>query len=91
MVCQMVTGMKGFLGRMEEAIDYKTIVESLQAENECLREQLAKLKLFPFNGKIIEYFVMDMLQSPYYFVGYCIGILTIAMLWLARSMIERKK
>lgn len=60
---------------MEENLDLQGIVANLQAENEALREQIAKIKLNSLNLYTLWNFVKSIVRTPQYAIGFVIGVL----------------
>lgn len=67
----------------EEDIDYKTVVENLQHENERLRKALADTLL---HNPIADFFkwttLLEFFTSPSFIVGYVSGVLITALVLL---------
>jgi len=60
---------------MDESLDYEAIVANLQAENEILREKLAKVLLNSVNLHTVWEFVKDTIRTPQYAIGFAIGVI----------------
>ena len=58
---------------MNDDLDVNNIIESLQSENEKLRETISKLKLRSIN--ISWYQIKNILDSPYYHIGFIVGFI----------------
>lgn len=65
---------------MDESIDYKAIVENLQADNEKLREQIAKLKFNAINWYTILTAIYDIVTTAEFAIGFAIGVILMIVL-----------
>lgn len=65
---------------MEPDIDYAAITEQLQHENERLREQLADSRQFDLSIERVKLEAARVVQSPYFWVGYFIGIVIVSLI-----------
>lgn len=69
-----------------EDIDYKSLFEGLQSDNEKLRETITRLKLRPsiFAG-VSWYEIMKLLSDPRYIIGFIVGVICGITLLMTRS------
>ncbi len=65
---------------MDESLDYKAIVEGLQADNEKLREQIARMKLSAVNWYTILTAICDIVVTPEFAIGFTIGVFLMIIL-----------
>lgn len=64
----------------EEKKNNDSLIESLQAENEKLREQNSKLKEFAIMRKRILNLLYDRINHPAFSWGYIIGVIVASMI-----------
>lgn len=69
---------------MSDDTDYKAINEQLIAENEKLREQVAKFKLAAFDMNMIYNTIVRALKNPIFWLGYFTAILVTLLFELFR-------
>ena len=69
-----------------DEVDYKNLFETLQAENEKLRENIMKLKFRPSILTAVSWYdIMKLMSDPRYILGFVVGVICGIALLMTRS------